>query len=150
MGAPAPCGNSASAGTAGCAAGGCATGSILPVTAAKFWIVDETAPPIADAATELPEANDASKPNLGAAPPAATTAFAEAFTARFAGMRAAGLFPPTAALMAGTIAAIAAWLPATANDPAPPVMIIDVYSRTEKALNDNRYELLDKLILKNK
>ena len=37
------------------------------------------------------------------------------------------------------------WLPASANDPAPPVMIIDVQSRIEKAVNDKRYELLDKL-----
>ena len=41
------------------------------------------------------------------------------------------------------------WLPASANDPAPPVMIIDVQSRMEKAVNDKRYELLDKLIKKN-
>ncbi len=41
------------------------------------------------------------------------------------------------------------WKVATANDPTPPVMIIDVKSRTEKAVNDERYELLDK-IYKNK
>ena len=38
------------------------------------------------------------------------------------------------------------WESATKNDPTPPVMIIDVKSRTEKAVNDKRYELLDKLI----
>ena len=37
------------------------------------------------------------------------------------------------------------WKLATSNDPSPPVMIIDVKSRTEKALHDARYELLDKL-----
>jgi para-nitrobenzyl esterase len=37
------------------------------------------------------------------------------------------------------------WKAATANDPTPPVMIIDVKSRTEKAMHDARYELLDKL-----
>jgi len=37
------------------------------------------------------------------------------------------------------------WKVVTANDPTPPVMVIDVKSRTEKALNDARYELLDKL-----
>ncbi len=37
------------------------------------------------------------------------------------------------------------WKVATSNDPTPPVMIIDVKSRTEKALHDARYELLDKL-----
>jgi para-nitrobenzyl esterase len=42
-----------------------------------------------------------------------------------------------------------AWLPATANDPTPPVMIIDVQSRIEKAVNDKRYELLDQLMKKN-
>jgi len=37
------------------------------------------------------------------------------------------------------------WKVATGNDPTPPVMIIDVKSRTEKALYDARYEYLDKL-----
>ncbi len=37
------------------------------------------------------------------------------------------------------------WKLATSNDPTPPVMVIDVKSRTEKALHDARYELLDKL-----
>ena len=37
------------------------------------------------------------------------------------------------------------WKLATRNDPTPPVMVIDVKSRTEKALHDARYELLDKL-----
>ena len=37
------------------------------------------------------------------------------------------------------------WKVVTANDPTPPVMVIDVKSRTEKAVNDARYELLDKL-----
>ncbi|MBS0000470.1 MAG: carboxylesterase family protein [Cyclobacteriaceae bacterium] len=37
------------------------------------------------------------------------------------------------------------WPSAKANDPAPPVMIIDVESRANKAENDARYELLDKI-----
>ena len=37
------------------------------------------------------------------------------------------------------------WNVATSNDPTPPVMVIDVKSRTEKALHDARYEYLDKL-----
>lgn len=37
------------------------------------------------------------------------------------------------------------WKVATSNDPTPPVMIIDIKSRTEKALHDARYEYLDKL-----
>jgi len=37
------------------------------------------------------------------------------------------------------------WKVATSNDLTPPVMVIDVKSRTEKALYDARYELLDKL-----
>jgi para-nitrobenzyl esterase len=37
------------------------------------------------------------------------------------------------------------WKVAEKNDATPPVMIIDVKSRTEKALNDKRYELLDKM-----
>ena len=41
------------------------------------------------------------------------------------------------------------WQAAGPNDSAPPVMIIDVHSRTEKAVNDKRYELLDKLTRKN-
>jgi para-nitrobenzyl esterase len=41
------------------------------------------------------------------------------------------------------------WSPASANDPKPPVMIIDVRSRVEKAVNDKRYELLDQLMKKN-
>jgi para-nitrobenzyl esterase len=41
------------------------------------------------------------------------------------------------------------WSPASANDPTPPVMIIDVRSRIEKAVNDRRYELLDQLMKKN-
>ena len=40
------------------------------------------------------------------------------------------------------------WQAAGPNDSAPPVMIIDVHSRTEKAVNDKRYELLDKLTRK--
>lgn len=41
------------------------------------------------------------------------------------------------------------WTSAKGSDATPPVMIIDVNSRTEKALNDARYELHDK-IYKNK
>ena len=41
------------------------------------------------------------------------------------------------------------WQAADSNDPMPPVMIIDVKSRTEKATNDIRYEVLDKLNKKN-
>jgi para-nitrobenzyl esterase len=37
------------------------------------------------------------------------------------------------------------WQVAVKNDATPSVMIIDVKSRTEKALDDRRYELLDKL-----
>ena len=37
------------------------------------------------------------------------------------------------------------WKVAEKNDATPPVMIIDVKSRTEKALDDRRYELLDKM-----
>jgi para-nitrobenzyl esterase len=36
------------------------------------------------------------------------------------------------------------WTVAKAGDSTPPVMIIDVESRTEKAMNDARYEFLDK------
>jgi para-nitrobenzyl esterase len=36
------------------------------------------------------------------------------------------------------------WKAATALDSTPPVMIIDVKSRTEKAMNDKRYDLLNK------
>jgi hypothetical protein len=41
------------------------------------------------------------------------------------------------------------WSPESANDPKAPVMIIDVRSRVEKAVNDKRYELLDQLMKKN-
>jgi para-nitrobenzyl esterase len=41
------------------------------------------------------------------------------------------------------------WTSAKGSDGTPPVMIIDVNSRTEKAMNDARYELHDK-IYKNK
>lgn len=37
------------------------------------------------------------------------------------------------------------WMPAEKNDATPPVMIIDVKSRIEKALDDKRYEVLDKI-----
>jgi para-nitrobenzyl esterase len=36
------------------------------------------------------------------------------------------------------------WTVAKAGDATPPVMIIDVESRTEKAKDDARYEFLDK------
>jgi para-nitrobenzyl esterase len=36
------------------------------------------------------------------------------------------------------------WTAAKAGDAAPPVMILNVESKTEKALNDARYEFLDK------
>ena len=41
------------------------------------------------------------------------------------------------------------WMPAEKNDATPPVMIIDVKSRTEKAVDDKRYELLDKIFKRN-
>lgn len=37
------------------------------------------------------------------------------------------------------------WMPAEKNDATPPVMIIDVKSRIEKAIDDKRYEVLDKI-----
>ena len=46
-------------------------------------------------------------------------------------------------------ASLPEWTSAKGSDGHPPVMIIDVNSRTEKALNEARYELHDR-ILKNK
>ncbi|MDW3651917.1 MAG: carboxylesterase family protein [Bacteroidia bacterium] len=39
---------------------------------------------------------------------------------------------------------LAEWLPAEANDPIPPVMILDTESKGIKAKHDTRYEFLDK------
>jgi len=38
------------------------------------------------------------------------------------------------------------WKVAEKNDATPAVMIIDVKSRTEKAVDDKRYELMDKIL----